>query len=97
MLSINVRRLFIGATYKHYKRNDLVHKNGEYLYEVIGVAHHTEDLSKLVVYKALYATPEYPKDTIWTRPYDMFVGNVTLPDGTSKQRFTLLGGESSCR
>jgi hypothetical protein len=80
-----MRRLQLGAIYKHYKRND-THTGCEYLYRVIGVANHTEDLSKLVVYQALYSTPGYPKYTIWTRPYDMFVGDVTL-NGIQIPRF----------
>ena len=36
--------------YQHYKGK---------LYEVVGVAHHSETLEPLVVYKALYHSPDF--------------------------------------
>lgn len=57
--------------YKHYKGG---------LYEVIGKAHHSESLEKLVIYRALYKTPEYEEGTIWARPEDMFNGKVLVDE-----------------
>ena len=58
--------------YRHYK-------GGEY--EVIGVARHSETLEPMVVYRPLYNTTG-----MWVRPYDMFMGEVTI-DGRSLPRF----------
>lgn len=62
--------------YKHYKGN---------LYEVIGVARHSETEEELVVYRALYG--EYG---LWIRPLSMFVENVEI-DGVIMPRFEYLG------
>jgi hypothetical protein len=60
--------------YKHYKGK---------LYEVIGVAQHSETLEKLVVYKALYQ-PE--GENLWVRPLSMFTEAIEV-NGVSMQRF----------
>lgn len=62
--------------YQHYKGK---------MYEVIGIAHHSETLEELVVYKALYKT-EYGRTSLWVRPKKMFIEKV-LVDGKSVQRF----------
>lgn len=59
--------------YRHYK--------GKY-YCVIGEASHSETLEKMVVYQALYG-----EHALWVRPKEMFFETVTLPDGTTLQRF----------
>lgn len=66
--------------YRHYKGKE---------YEVIGVAHHSETLEKLVVYKALYDSPDFGPDALWVRPYDMFNETVTI-DGKNVPRFTYI-------
>ncbi len=48
--------------YKHYKGN---------LYEVIGVAKHSETDELLVVYKPLYG-----EQKLWVRPYQMFTETI---------------------
>ena len=58
------------GTYQHYKGN---------FYTVIGVATHSEDETKLVVYR-----PEYGDRALWVRPLEMFVENV---DGEAVPRF----------
>ncbi|MEO7121532.1 MAG: DUF1653 domain-containing protein [Lacisediminihabitans sp.] len=58
--------------YRHYKGN---------LYEVIGVAHHSETEEPLVVYRALYGT-----QGLWVRPFDMFTSEVEV-DGQCLRRF----------
>ena len=60
--------------YKHYKGK---------LYEVIGIAQHSETLEKLVVYKALYQ-PE--GENLWVRPLAMFTETIEI-NGVSMQRF----------
>jgi hypothetical protein len=67
----------IGAKYRHYKGHE---------YEVVGVAHHSETLEELVVYKALYNSPQYGENAIWVRPMEMFLGNVIV-EGVELERF----------
>lgn len=62
--------------YRHYKGNK---------YEVLGVAKHSEDLSELVVYKALYGEGQ-----IWVRLLSMFIEDVEI-DGKKVPRFEFLG------
>lgn len=52
--------------YQHYKGN---------LYEVIGVARHSETEEELVVYRALYGN-----FNLWVRPLAMFLENVEVDD-----------------
>lgn len=62
--------------YRHYKGND---------YQVIDVATHSEDESKLVVYRPLYG-----EGKLWVRPLAMFVETVKLEDGTTVPRFAFV-------
>ena len=66
--------------YQHYKGK---------LYEVIGVAHHSETLEKLVVYKALYNSKEFGNDALWVRPKDIFLSKVQI-DGKKIPRFKFI-------
>ena len=70
-----------GMRFRHYK-------SAEKLYEIVGIANHSETLEKLVIYKALYDS-EFGKDSLWARPKDMFLGTVTV-DGKEVPRFTLV-------
>lgn len=63
--------------YKHYKGN---------IYEVIGIATHSETLDKLVVYKATY---QKEGENLWVRPLSMFVETVVV-DGKTVKRFEKL-------
>jgi len=58
--------------YQHYKGN---------LYEVIGIAKHTETQEEYVVYRALYGTYD-----LWIRPKSMFCETITT-DGQQVPRF----------
>lgn len=60
--------------YKHYKGN---------MYEVLGVAKHSETLENMVVYKATYQ-PE--GENLWVRPLKMFLETVII-EGVEKNRF----------
>ena len=64
--------------YRHYKGS---------LYDVIGVARHSETEEPLVVYRALYGA-----HGLWVRPLDMFLSEVEL-DGQSMRRFAPLEDE----
>lgn len=61
--------------YRHFKGG---------LYEVIGLAKHSETLEELVVYKHL------DTDEIWVRPKEMFLEKV-IRDGKKIPRFKHLG------
>ncbi len=60
------------GAYRHYKGN---------LYEVLGVAGHSETGEQLVVYRALYG-----ERGLWVRPLGMFRETV-LVDGAEVPRF----------
>ena len=59
--------------YRHFKGN---------VYEVIGIARHSETEEELVVYRS-------PAGELWVRPKAMFFGTTTV-DGIEVQRFTPL-------
>ncbi|MGI6612310.1 MAG: DUF1653 domain-containing protein [Candidatus Nanosyncoccaceae bacterium] len=69
-------KLFIGGVYTHYNRG------GKYV--VIGIAHHSETLEELVIYRALYDDGD-----IWARPKKMFLENVEK-SGKTVPRFKLV-------
>lgn len=47
------------------------HRNGNFYY-VINTSKHTETNETLVNYYSLYATPNYPFGTVWSRPLKMW-------------------------
>ncbi|WP_162140101.1 DUF1653 domain-containing protein [Haploplasma axanthum] len=63
----------INGIYRHFK--------GDY-YLVLDIATHSETLEKYVVYRALYND-----NSLWVRPYDLFVEEVNKKD--QKYRFEL--------
>lgn len=71
--ALNPLPLIRPGRYRHYKGG---------LYQVIGVARHSETHEALVVYRPLYG-----EGALWVRPYDMFVGTLEF-DGRTPQRFT---------
>lgn len=60
--------------YKHYKGN---------IYEVLGIAKHSETLEDMVVYKATY---QRDGENLWVRPLKMFMETMII-DGAEKKRF----------
>jgi len=66
--------------YKHFKGNE---------YEVIGVAHHSETLEELIVYRALYKHPKFGENSLWVRPKEMF-DELIERDGKTFKRFQFL-------
>lgn len=64
----------VRGIYRHYKGP---------LYEVTGVAHHSESEEALVVYRALYG--DYG---LWVRPLEMFCESVDV-EGVTTPRFAL--------
>ncbi|MDD5437797.1 MAG: DUF1653 domain-containing protein [Patescibacteria group bacterium] len=69
---------------KNFKLGRYRHYSGKE-YEVIGIAHHSETLEELVVYKALYDAR-----LIWVRPLGMFLEEVEV-EGDKVPRFDYLG------
>lgn len=67
--------------YQHYKGK---------LYQVIGVAHHSETLEEFVVYRALYDIEKFGKNSLWVRPKKMFMENIIV-DGKELPRFKFVG------
>ncbi len=63
------------GSYRHYKGK---------LYDVIGVATHSETGERLVVYR-----PQYGERALWVRPLAMFTQIVEV-DGVGRPRFERL-------
>ena len=72
----------IEGTYRHSKSGKR--------YEVVDVAMHTETNEMMVVYRALYKSPDlaeqYGDHPLFVRPYDMFFETVEI-DGEMVPRF----------
>lgn len=62
--------------YRHFKGNS---------YEVIGIAHHSETMEEMVVYRALYG-----EHGLWVRPAVMWTETVDR-DGYHGPRFQYIG------
>lgn len=77
-----------GDIVQHFKRerlSDEERRENRYLYQIVGVAEHTETREKLVIYQALYGDFR-----IYARPYDMFMSEVDrkkYPDVKQRYRF----------
>jgi hypothetical protein len=66
--------------YRHFKGHE---------YRVIGISYQSETLEPMVVYESLYDADEFPKGTLWVRPYAMFIEEVNV-NGTTHPRFTFI-------
>ena len=62
--------------YRHFKGNE---------YEVLGIAHHSETMEPMVVYRALYG-----EQGLWVRPVSMWNEWVER-DGYAGPRFQFIG------
>ena len=69
-----------------------IHSKSGREYEVVGVAHHSEDLSELVVYRALYNSEDFGENALWVRPKAMFEELVEI-EGEMKPRFRYIEGQ----
>ncbi len=71
----------INKKYRHYKTHQL--------YEVIGIALHSETKEEMVVYRALYDCDQFGKNALWVRPKEIFFEEVTY-QGAQVPRFELI-------
>lgn len=71
-----------GRRYRHYKKETMVYT------VVTADALDCESVKSLVVYRSEYETPDHPKGTLWVRDRKDFESRVTLPDGSTVDRFT---------
>jgi len=74
---------------KEIKLGKYLHFKGK-MYEVIGLARHSETSEELVVYRALYDSEEFGKNALWVRPKKMFFEKVIV-DGKEVPRFKHIG------
>ena len=73
------REILPGRHYRHFKGG---------LYEVVGIAIHTETEEKMVVYRAMYG-----QQLLRVRPYRMFAERLNRqehPDAEQEYRFELV-------
>ena len=66
------------GVYRHYSGKT---------YQVTGLARHHETVEEWVLYKPLYAIPEFGEDVIFIRPKTEFFGMVEY-NGITQQRFS---------
>ena len=82
---VNGREVFApGTKVQHFKR-EIEHEGNMYLYEIVGLAHHSETDETLMVYKALYG-----EGKMCASPVEMFMSEVDhdkYPDIKQKYRF----------
>ena len=69
------KHLPVRGNYRHFKGME---------YEVVGIAHHSETMEDMVVYRALYG-----ERALWVRPASMWEETV-VRDGVTYKRFTLI-------
>lgn len=84
-----------GDKVQHFKRelqtaSDLQKIPNIYLYEIVGLATHSETRDELVIYKALYDKDQRGNYKLYARPVEMFCSEVNhkeYPDVKQKYRF----------
>lgn len=86
-----------GDIVQHFKREAMTEEQLKkepnlYLYEIIGIARHTENKEEVVVYKPLYPTEVMSGVDFVVRPLEMFMSEVDrdkYPNISQKYRFEL--------
>ena len=76
-----------GLIVKHFKRELYDCNDKRYLYEILGLAQHTETNETLVIYRAMYDDCR-----IYARPISMFLSEVDknkYPDSKQEGRFEI--------
>ncbi len=74
--------------YYHYKHDPSGAFNN-YAYEVVGLARHTEEQTRLVIYRPLYENTYLDAEDFSVRPLDMFNENV-IKNEVPVPRFSLI-------
>ena len=91
---MGILRFKPGDIVQHFKRetiSDEEHRRNVYLYEIAGIAVHSETREEMIVYRALYGDRR-----TYVRPLDMFVSKVDrdkYPDIKQEYRFELVRPE----
>lgn len=67
-------------------RGKYQHSKSGKLYEVMGVARHSETHEEMVIYKALYQCEKFGNNQVWVRPKRMFLECIVY-EGRSVPRF----------
>jgi hypothetical protein len=73
---------------KEVKPGKYVHYKGKQ-YRVVGTARHSGTLEELVIYKALYNSKKFGRNSLWVRPKKMFMEKVVV-EGKRVPRFRYL-------
>lgn len=84
------QKLKAGDVVRHFKRHylsadELEKEPNMYLYEIVGIARHTESGEELMVYRPLYG-----EGGLYARPAEMFLSEVDrgkYPDAMQRFRF----------
>nr|DAR06824.1 MAG TPA: Protein of unknown function (DUF1653) [Caudoviricetes sp.] len=75
-----------GTIVRHFKRETIRNPGiNDYLYEIVGLAEHTESKENMMIYRALYESGK-----LYARPIDMFMSEVDhnkYPSIQQKYRF----------
>lgn len=75
-----------GTIVRHFKRETIRNPGiNDYLYEIVGLAEHTESKENMMIYRALYGSRK-----LYARPLDMFMSEVDhnkYPGIQQKYRF----------
>ncbi len=74
--------------YRHYKHN-LEKGFNDYVYEVVGIALHSEEKTYLVAYRPVYTNTYLAPADFSVRPLGMFMENI-VKDGKEMPRFEMI-------